>query len=127
MTSSWLRVGIREVFFPVLVLFVLDLLGAAIFFGPAQGFWLFKNTTNWIQVAADLTFAEGVLCMLMAGLSGIGIGEHRTLVSQRSSGAGVDMKEYAVGREKSISLAFQLVGIGVILILLTLVLYLVSS
>jgi hypothetical protein len=115
------------VFFPALVLFVLDLLAAAIFFGPAQGFWLFKNTTSWIQVAADLTFAEGVLCLLIAGLSGSGIGEHRTLVNQRSSGASVDMKEYAVGREKSISFAFQLVGVGVILILLTLLLYLVSS
>jgi hypothetical protein len=124
---SLLTVRIRELVLPALVLFVLDLLAAAIFFGPAQGFWLFKNTTNWIQVAADLTFAEGVLCLLMAGLSGSGIGEHRTLVSQSSSGASVDMKEYAVGREKSISFAFQLVGIGVILILLTLLLYLVST
>jgi hypothetical protein len=115
------------VFFPALVLFALDLLAAAIFFGPAQGFWLFKNTTNWIQVAADLTFAEGVLCLFIAGLSGSGIGEHRRLVNQRSSGESVDMKEYAVGREKSISFAFQLVGIGVILILLTLLLYLASS
>jgi hypothetical protein len=109
------------------VLFVLDLLVAALFFGPAQSFWLFKNTTNWIQVAADLTFAEGALCLLIAGLSGSGIGEHSTSVSQRSSGASVDMKEYGVRREKSISFAFRLVEIGVILILLTLLLHLLSS
>jgi hypothetical protein len=109
------------------VLFLLDLLGAAVFFGPAQGFWLFKNSTNWIQMAADLTFTEAVICLLVAGLAGSGIGEHRTIISEASTGASVDMNQYQIAREKSISSAFELVAIGVILILLTLLLHFVSS
>lgn len=105
---------------------MLDLLGAAVFFGPAQGFWLFKNTTNWIQMAADLTFTEAVICLLVAGLAGSGIGEHATIIREAST-ARVDMNQYGTDREKSISLAFQLVAIGLILILLTLLLHSVSS
>ena len=125
MTPSWLR--IRQVVFPPLVLFVLDLLGAAVFFGPAQRFWLFKNTANWIQMAADLTFTEAVICLLVAGLAGTGIGEHATITREASTGARVNMNQYQVAREKSISSAFQLVTIGAILILLTLLLHYVSS
>jgi hypothetical protein len=124
---SWLRVRIRQIILPPLVLLLLDLLGAAVFFGPAQGFWLFKNTTNWIQMAADLTFTEAVICLLVAGLAGSGIGEHATIVREASTGARVDMNQYVTDREKSIGLAFQLVAIGLILLLLTLLLHSVSS
>ena len=126
MIPSRLRARIREVGLPALVVFVLDLIAAAFFFRPAQGFWLFKNATNWVQVAADLTFVEAVLCLLTAGLSGSGIGEHGALVRQSSTGAGVDMKEYTEGREKSISFAFQLVGIGLTLLLFTFLLQILS-
>ena len=127
MIPSWLRVRIRQVILPPLVLFVFDLLAAAIFFGPAHGYWLFKNTTNWIQMAAVLTFTEAVICLLIAGLSGAGIGEHSTIVREASTGARVDMNQYQSTREKSISLAFQLAAIGLILILFTLLLHFVSA
>ncbi len=117
---------IRQVILPALVLFVFDLL-AAIFFGPAQGYWLFKNTTNWIQMAAVLTFTEAVICLLIAGLSGAGIGEHSTIIREANTGARVDMNQYQTTREKSISLAFQLAAIGLILILFTLLLHFVSA
>jgi hypothetical protein len=106
---------------------VFDVLAAAVFFGPAQGYWLFKNTTNWIQMAAVLTFTEAVICLLTAGLSGAGIGEHSTIIREASNGAQVDMNKYRLTREKSINLAFQLAAIGLILILLTLLLHAVSA
>ena len=125
MILSWVR--IRQVILPPLVLFAFDLLAAAIFFVPAQGYWLFKNTANWIQMAADLTFTEAVLCLLIAGLSGVGLGEHRTILSETSTGAQVDMNEYQLTREKSMSFGLQLAAMGLILILLTLLLHVVSS
>ncbi len=77
-------------------------------------------------MAADLTFTEAVICLLVAGLAGSGIGEHATIIREGST-ARVDMNQYGTDREKSISLAFQLVAIGLILILLTLLLHSVSS
>ena len=112
---------------PAVGLFLFDLLAAALLFSYTQGYWLFKNTTNWVQVAAVLTFSEAVLCLLVAGFSGAGIGEHATVVREAAEGVKFDMKKYQSTREKSMSLAFQLAAIGSILILLTLLLYFVSA
>ena len=126
MTLPRLRAGIRQVVLPALVLFLLDLLAAATLYGSAQGYWLFKNTTNSVQMAAVLTFSEAVVCLLIAGLSGAGIGEHATIVREAASGARFDMDEYQTTREKSFGFAFQLAAIGIVLILLTLLLTLAA-
>lgn len=131
MKLSRLKAIIKQTFLPALILFAFDLLAAAMFFGPAHGYWLFNNTTNWIQMAADLTFTEAVIFLLIAGLSAVGLGEHMTIGAETLTGAGtegrVDIEEYQVTREKSISFGFQLAGIGLTLILLTLLLHVVSA
>jgi len=72
MLASWLKTRVRPIILPALVLVLLDSLAALIFFGQAQAFWLFKSTRNWIEMAANLTFAEGVICLIIAGLTGSG-------------------------------------------------------
>jgi hypothetical protein len=126
MLASWLKTGVRPIILPALVLVLLDSVAALIFFGQAQTFWLFKNTRNWIEMTADLTFTEGVICLIIAGATGSGRPEHSTLLSQTQDGLPVDIEHYRAQREKSISQAFQFAEIGVILILLTFVLHFLS-
>ena len=123
MLASWLKTSVRQVILPALVLVALDLLAALIFFGQAQAFWLFKNTRNWIEMAAALTFTEGVICLIIAGATGYGRAEHSTLLNQTQDEVPVDIEHYRAQREKFISQAFQFAEIGVVLILLTFVLH----
>jgi uncharacterized protein YqhQ len=125
--AAWLKTGVRQVILPALVLVLLDSLAALIFFGQAQTFWLFKNTRNWIEMVADLTFTEGVICLIIAGVTGSGRAEHSTLLDQTQDEVPVDIERYRARREKSISQAFQFAEIGVILILLTFVLHFLSG
>ena len=73
-------------------------------------------------MAAELTFIEGVVCLLTAGLTGTGMGEHGALMKQIADGASVDMKQYEVQRERSISRGLQLAAIGGLLIVFTVLL-----
>ena len=123
MHASRLKTRVKEVILSVLVLVALDLLAALIFFNQAQTFWLFKNTRNWVEVAADLTFTEGVICMIIAAATGYGRAEHTTRLNQTTEEAPVDMGHYRAQREKSMSQAFQIAEIGLVLILLTFVLH----
>jgi hypothetical protein len=125
LTPSWLRV--RQVIFPALALFLIDLVVAAVFFGYTRGYWLFKNTNNWVQVAAVLTFTEAVICFLIGGLSGAGVGEHSAIRGDQRIDAPFDIEQHQSRREKTISLAFQLAAIGLVLILLTMLLYFESA
>jgi hypothetical protein len=127
MLVSWLKTRVRPIILPALVLVFLDSLAAMIFFGQAQTFWLFKNTRNWIEMAADLTFTEGVICLIIAGATGSGRAEHSTLSNQTQDEVPFDIEHYRAQREKSISQAFQFAEIGVILILLTFVLHFLSG
>jgi hypothetical protein len=127
MLASWLKTSLRQIVLPAVVLVLLDLLAALIFFGQAQTFWLFKNTRNWIDMAAALTFTEGVICLIIAGATGYSRAEPSTLLNQTQDEVPVDIERYRAQREKSISQAFQFAEIGVVLILLTFVLRLLSG
>jgi hypothetical protein len=121
-----LKAEIRQVILPPLVIVGLDLVAATILFSQAQAIWLFKNTKNWVQVAAVLTFTEAVLCFIIAGTAGMGRSEQVTLVTQVADGKPVDMKQYAMQRERSISQGLRFAAVGGVLIILTLMLQLLS-
>jgi hypothetical protein len=123
---SFLKVGMRKVVLPSLVLVALNSFASLIRFDAAQEFWLFKNTRNWIEMVAVLTFTEAVICLLVAGFSGIGVSEHQTVLQQTNTGSPVDMKQYEAHRERSMSIGFRLAAIGATLILLTLILHFIS-
>ena len=127
MLVARVKASLRQVLLPALVLVVLDLFAALIFFSQAQTFWLFKNTRNWIEMAADLTFTEGVICLIIAGASGTSRHEHSTLPNQNRDELLVDREHYMAQREKSISQAFQFAEIGIVLILLTFLLHFLSE
>ena len=127
MFVSSLKRRVRRLILPALVLVALDLIAALIFFSQAQAFWLFKNTRNWIEVAADLTFAEGVVCMIVAGATGYSRADHSPPMNRTQEEAPVDIEHYRAQREKSMSQAFQFAEIGVVLILLTFVLHFLSG
>jgi hypothetical protein len=127
MLASWLKTRVRQVILSALVLVALDLFAALIFFSQAQAFWLFKNTRNWVEAAADLTFTEGVICLIVAGATGYSRAEHSTPLNQAKDEVPVDIEHYRAQREKSISEAFQFAEIGVVLILLTFVLHFLSG
>ena len=127
MLASWLKTRVGQIILVAVVLVLLDSLAALIFFSQAQTFWLFKNTRNWIEMAADLTFTEGVICLIIAGATGYGRGGHSRPLNQTQDEVPVDIEHYRVQREKSISQAFQFAEIGVVLILLTFVLHFLSG
>jgi hypothetical protein len=118
---------IRQVILPPLVIVGLNLVAATSLFSQTQAIWLFKNTRNWIQVAAVLTFTEAVLCFIIAGTAGMGRSEQVTLVTQVADGEPVDMKQYAMQREQSISQGLRFAAVGGVLIVLTLMLQLLSQ
>ena len=117
----------RQLVLPALVLVALDLLAALIFFSQAQAFWLFKNTRNWIEMAANLTFAEGVVCVIIAGAIGYSRADHSSQSKRTLDEPPVDIEHYRAQREKSTIQAFQFAEIGVVLILLTFVLHFLSG
>lgn len=127
MLAPWLKTAISQVILPPLALVGLNSVAATILFSQAQAIWLFKNTKNWVQVAGVLTFTEAVLCFILAGAAGMGRSEHSTLVTQVADGVPVDMKQYEVQREKSISQGLRFAAIGGVLIILTLMLQLLSQ
>jgi hypothetical protein len=127
MSASWLKRRVRQLILPALLLVALDLFVALILFSQAQAFWLFRNTRNWIEVAADLTFTEGVICVIIAGATGYSRADHSTPSKRTLDEALVDIECYRSQREKSISQAFQFAEIGVLLILLTFVLHFLSG
>jgi hypothetical protein len=122
-----LKTTIRQVILPPLVIVGLNLVAATGLFSQAQAIWLFKNTKNWVQVAAVLTFTEAVLCFIIAGTAGMGRSEQVTLVTQVADGEPVDMKQYAMQREQSISQGLRFAAVGGVLIILTLMLQLLSQ
>jgi len=112
----------KQVVLPFLVLLGLDLVAGITLFGQAQAIWLFSNAKNWVQVTAELAFMEGVVCLLISGLTVVGVGEHRTIMTQIQDGAAVDVKQYEVQRERSIGTGLQFAAIGGLLIALTVLL-----
>jgi len=109
------------------VLVALDLLAALIFFSQAEAFWLFRNTSNWIEMAADLSFAEGVICIMIAGATGYSRSDHSTPSNRTLDEVPVDTERYRAQREKSTMQAFKFAEIGIVLILLTFVLHFLSG
>jgi hypothetical protein len=122
-----LKTEIKQVILPPLVIVGLDLVAAISLFSQAQAIWLFKNTRNWVQVAAVLSFTEAVVCFVVAGSAGMGRSEKVTLVNQVPEGKPVDMKQYAMQREHSISQGLRFAAVGGVLIILTLMLQLLSQ
>jgi hypothetical protein len=122
-----LKATIRQLILPPLVIVGLNLVAATSLFSQTQAIWLFKNTKNWVQAAAVLTFTEAVLCFIIAGTAGMGRSEQVALVTQVADGEPVDIKQYAKQREQSISQGLRFAAVGGVLIILTLMLQLLSQ
>jgi hypothetical protein len=110
---------LKQAIVPSLVLAGIDLVAGLAMYGHTSGLWLFKNANSWSSIAATLVFTEGILCIIIGGVTGWG--GQRTIAAQESSDAEAAHKKYLEDQEKNMNWGFRLIANGVVLIFLAMI------